>query len=438
MGAGVTQKSELEYRLSNLDGSPLSLLNSRIPASMLAGPASSVGDGLVSADLTITGNAVRIGRVADADILDLKGRIVWPRTVDCHTHLDKGQTWERSRNSDGSFEGAGVAAVSDRAKYFDAKDLRDRAEFQLRCAYAHGTSAMRSHADADPRTLDIVLGVLGELSADWCGRVDLQLCPFASCHSENLKDVALAARRVGGALSLFLTSDQDLPPALDRALGLAERHGLALDVHADETLDPNSHCLRALAEAVIRTGFEGSVLAGHACALMAQTTDAADRTLDLVARAGISVVCLPLCNSYLMDRTEHRTPRVRGGTLVHEMRGRGIPVAFGSDNVRDGYYAYGDLDMVDLFRHAGRTLQLDHPVGDWPASVTAIPAAIIGSTAGQIRDGGRADLIVFGARNWSEYMARPQSDRIVVCDGSLVDRTAPPHSELDHLRGMHP
>jgi cytosine deaminase len=60
-----------------------------------------------------------------------------------------------------------------------------------------------------------------------------------------------------------------------------------------------------------------------------------------------------------------RTPRWRGVTLVHEMKARGIPVAFASDNTRDPFYAYGDLDMVEVMREATRIAHLDHsmPIG---------------------------------------------------------------------------
>ena len=62
-----------------------------------------------------------------------------------------------------------------------------------------------------------------------------------------------------------------------------------------------------------------------------------------MAKAGISVVSLPMCNLYLQDRrTDGTTPRWRGVTLLHEMKARGIKVAIASDNTRDPFYAYGD------------------------------------------------------------------------------------------------
>ncbi len=81
-----------------------------------------------------------------------------------------------------------------------------------------------------------------------------------------------------------------------------------------------------------------------------------------------------MCNLYLQDRQPHRTPRRRGITLVHEMAARGIPVSFASDNTRDPFYAYGDLDMLEVLRQATRIGHLDHTSDDWIRSVITTPA----------------------------------------------------------------
>ena len=49
------------------------------------------------------------------------------------------------------------------------------------------------------------------------------------------------------------------------------------------------------------------------------------------------------------DQRGERTPRWRGVTLLHELRSHAIPVAIASDNTRDQFYAYGDLDMLEVF-----------------------------------------------------------------------------------------
>ena len=49
------------------------------------------------------------------------------------------------------------------------------------------------------------------------------------------------------------------------------------------------------------------------------------------------------------------TPLWRGVTLLHEARDAGVAVAIASDNTRDQFYAYGDLDMLEVFNQVGTT-----------------------------------------------------------------------------------
>ena len=429
-------------------GETFSLRGVRLPACTVgAAGLPAAGDGLVAADLAVSGGRIDWigapgGRGDLAPGPDLAGALVWPRPLDCHTHLDKGQVWARSPNPDGSFAGAGQAAAADAERYQDSDDIAARAGFQLAAAHAHGTAALRSHVDGNPAVFDRAFEVLGGLAETWRDRLTLQLCPFTGPEEpaewvEHL--AAKAATRRPGILSGFLYTTPGLEDFLGRMIALAERFGLALDFHADENLDPESHCLRAVAAAVLRTGFQGPVLVGHCCALAVQPRAEMDRTLDLAAEAGVGVVSLPLTNAYLMDRRGAESPRHRGHAPVAEMRRRGIPVALASDNVRDGYYAYGDLDLPELFRDAVRIMQLDHPVGDWVSAVTTVPADLMGLPGlGRIAAGGAADLVIFRARNWSEFVSRPLSRRVILSGGRPLDTAPPDYEDLDDLKGMEP
>jgi cytosine deaminase len=143
-----------------------------------------------------------------------------------------------------------------------------------------------------------------------------------------------------------------------------------------------------------------------------------------------------MCNLYLQDRVRGRTPRWRGVTLLHEMAARGIPVALASDNCRDPFHAYGDHDMLEVFREAVRVAHLDRPLGAWPRAICHTPAAIMGLDAGVIRQGGSADLVLFRARSDAELLSRPQADRKVLRAGRLIDSLPPDYRELDETLGL--
>ena len=407
----------------------LTLANLTAPSCLVGAPGS-----LASVDLTIEGGRI----VAETgERVDMNGAMVFPALVDLHTHLDKSQIWSRAPNPDGTSDSARLAVAADRTARWSATDVRRRMEFALRSAFAHGTRAIRTHLDSFPPQHAISFGVFRELRDAWAGRIELQAVNL--CSVDVLGDeVAFGAivdevAASDGVLGCIVMPHPELRPRLAGLLETAARLGLAVDLHVDETGDPSSASLRDVAECVIATGFDGAVTVGHCCSLAVQEETEALATLDVVARADLSVVSLPMCNLYLQGRGAGRTPRWRGITLVHEMKERGISVSFASDNTRDPFYAYGDLDMLEVMREATRIGHLDHSDSDWTHAFTTNPARAAGFAMPSLEVGAPADLVICKARSWTELFARPQSDRIALRHGRPIDRTLPDYAELDDL-----
>jgi len=410
----------------------------------LAGPQDR--DGFVRADISIADGRIkaiapRDGRPIPPRSVDLAGRIVLPAFVDCHTHIDKGHIWPRMPNPDGSFMGALSAVGTDRMAFWNAEDVARRMDFSLRTAWAHGTRAIRTHLDSVPPQETISWDVFTEVRDRWKGRIDLQAAALTGVETirdgEWFKSLADRVSRAGGILGAVTYMIPDVVEMIDRVFVEAMERGLDLDFHADETDDASSVSLRLIAEAAIRHRFEGNILVGHCCSLARQPDAEALRTLDLCAQAGLAVVSLPMCNMFLQDRGGNATtPRWRGITLVHELKARGVPVAVASDNTRDPFYAYGDLDMLEVYREATRIAHFDHPVDDWPRAVGRTPASVMRlDDAGTIAAGASADLVVFRGRSWTELLSRPESDRTVIRAGLAIERAIPDYSELDDVVG---
>ena len=424
------------------------IANARVPAVLLDTPGDGGqpdSDGLVTRDLRIhEGNINAIETPAsrsDAATHDQRDGMVLPCFVDMHTHIDKGHIWPRAPNPDGTFDGALATVAEDRTALWRAEDVRRRMDFALRSAHAHGTAALRTHLDSSAPQHRISWPLFAEMRDHWAGRIDLQavsilaIDDFLTDHGPEL--AALIARH-GGVLGAVTFMIPELDAALDAIFRLAAEYRLDLDFHVDETADPQARSLRHVAQAALRNRFTGRVVCGHCCSLANQSDDEADNTLDLVAEAGIAIVSLPMCNMYLQDRQADRTPRWRGVTLLREMRARGIPVAVASDNTRDPFYGYGDLDGLEVLREAVRIFQLDCPVGDWIAAVTSWPADIIGAEGrGRIAVGGPADLVLFDGRTYSELLSRPESGRRLIRDGRPIDRALPDYRELDDLMELN-
>jgi cytosine/creatinine deaminase len=423
------------------DAPHLVLRNASVPRALLRLPAAPDGD-TVALDIVVEQG--RIARLAPAgtvagEAVDLDRGMVWPCFVDLHTHLDKGHIWPRAPNPDGTRAGALAAVAADRETNWNAEDVRARMDFALRCAYAQGTRAIRTHLDSIGQQPWISWPVFREMREAWRGRIELQAValfhPDAAADDEWLAALAALVAESGGVMGGVPYMRADMEDYLARVFGHAEARGLDLDFHVDETDDPGAATLRHIAQTAISRRFPGRITAGHCCSIAVQEPDEVDRTLDLVAEAGIAVVSLPMCNMYLQDRTPGRTPRWRGVTLLHEMRARGIKVTVASDNCRDSFYAYGDHDLVEVYREATRIAHLDHPVGDWPQAVTTTPAAVAGFGDMVVAEGAPADLVLFRARNFNEFLTRPQADRVVLRAGRPIDRTLPDYRELDYLMG---
>ncbi|PTW63273.1 cytosine deaminase [Breoghania corrubedonensis] len=380
-----------------------------------------------------------------ATVVDLDAGMILPTLVDSHVHLDKGHIWPRHANADGTFPSALQTVSQDRIANWSAEDVRARMDFALRCAYAHGTSLIRTHIDSLPPQDEITWPVLCEVIEDWSDRLSLHgSCLFGIDRLDSddgfLQRIANRIKATDGVLGAVTYMVPRLDEHLDTIMQAADERGLDLDFHVDETSSPDARSLARIAEAALRNRYSGNILCGHCCSLACQDEAEADRTMDLVARAGIAVVSLPMCNMYLQGRRNPGetpdTPRWRGITLLHELKRRGVRVMVASDNTRDPFYAYGDLDMVEVFTQATRIAHLDHPASDWIRSVTTTPADVLRHPdKGRLRVGGGADFIAFRGRDLFEIMARPSAPRDVFRNGRLIPRILPDYRELDALMG---
>lgn len=429
------------------------LANARVAPSLLDMP----GAGLDGAELALRVDDGVISAIEplardDAQVFDLRGATVFSAFVDPHTHLDKGDLLAVGARPERDLFAAIDAVRADYA-HWTRHELEARIGFALRTAYAHGTRSLNSYCDWSVPEGPLSWLILQEQRARWRGRIELRLTSLAAI--DVLTDAAAAqslgraVAEAGGVLGFFVYPAADVAALLPRAFDLAERCDLRLDFHVDEHVTPPVANLPLLARLTRERNWGTRTVCGHACALSVLPAAELDAALDAIAASGLALVSLPYTNLHLQDSSPHlslstppntplRTPRLRGIAPLHEARARGIPVALGSDNHRDGFFPGGDLDALQTLALAALAAQLDDPAVRWIDTITRSAAGALGlAWDGVLRVGAPADLVLHPGRSSAEVLSRATCGRQVIRAGqrlAAADAELPDLRELDGLR----
>lgn len=383
------------------------------------------GGGAV-ADIRIVG-----GRIAEiAPVLaprpgeaveDVSGLLVLPGLVDAHMHLDKtlvGLSWIPH------------AAGPTRASRIDTEKrmrgtlpltVEARAVALARQCASFGSAWLRSHVDVD---LEAGLsGLEGVLAArERCrGLIDIQIVAFPQSGVARAPGVAglldaaigMGADVVGGMDPAGY--DGDPVEQLDTIFAIADRHGVGVDIHLHDPGELGLWQIGLVAERTRALGMSGKVVLSHAFCLDAPAGPSLDRAIEELAGAGIAIVTYG--------------PGGPGLPPVTALRSRGVAVAAGNDNIRDGWSPFGDGDMLEramLIAHrAGWRTDPDIDVALDMASGTA--ASVLGIEGHGLAVGGRADLFaVPGDTPAAAVVSRPpralvvKAGRVVARAGTLV------------------
>jgi cytosine/creatinine deaminase len=345
---------------------------------------------LEGATIVAVGEAV--AQPGDA-LVDLAGHLLLPAAAEPHAHLDKAFLAERIPNPTGDLMGA-IRAMESSRHLVDRADIEARAERAALMMAANGYAAVRTHVDATreegTRSVEALVAVKKRLA----DVIDIEIValagfpvvgvPGADHRSILIDSLAAGADLVGGCPHL----DDDPAAATAVYLSIASAAGRAVDLHTDETLDPAATGLAELARQVL-AGFDQRVTASHCVSLGQQSLAQQQATAESVASAGIGVVTLPATNLFLQGRGV--VPMPRGLTAVAVLRGAGVTVAAGADNLQDPFNPVG---RACPFETAALTILTAHLLPDhaWGA-VSTEAHRVLGRPVPELRVGALADLI---------------------------------------------
>lgn len=345
-------------------------------------------------------------------------RTAIPLPVEPHVHLDKAFTIHRTRAANPGLFGAIEAMAGDKTNW-TADDLRTRIHAGMEEAWASGCRAIRSHVDWNDPAVPLAWDVAAEVAQDWSTRMPLIRSSLSGIDLLGDPDIgpSIAARvaRDGQVLGAFVYRHADLAARIPYVFDQAEKHGMMLDFHVDEGLEMEATGLDLIIAEATRRRMGERVLCGHACSLSIRPD--APRVIEAMARAGVALTVMPTTNLYLQDMTPGRSPRMRGLAPAQELRSAGVPVLFGSDNVRDPFYPMGIHDPLESLRLAALSAHI--APGDWLDAITTAPARALGLSPQRLALGEAADFLLLPAPDVLAALARPGVPRQVIRRGLL-------------------
>ena len=357
-------------------------------------------------------------RPAGVEIVDLDNALVVPGFVEGHVHLDTsfyGDAWRPHKPCASGFN------VHERVA-FQAENLAAaapmdvRARNQLDLCIGHGTTHMRSHVMVDGsvglRSLETILKVRDE----YRDLIDIQLVAFpqsgilGSPGTPQLLDdaIGLGADVVGGLDPASF--DRDVEGHLDVVFGVAQRHGVAVDIHLHDAGMLGAFAIEQIAARTRSLGMEGHVAVSHAYALGDIPVDILKRTADALARSGVAIMT--------------NAPGNRPLPPVAMLRKAGVTVFSGNDNIRDSWWPYGDGDML------GRAMMIGYRSGFYTDDelaiafdlVTAAGAKALGFENYGLQVGAKADFVTLNAAHVQEAVVARPAGRSVYKGGMLTAR----------------
>src|SRR4051794_37964025 len=391
-------------------------------------------------DLSIEGDQIAAIRPAgaigtgDHTELDAQGCLLSPPLVDPHVHMDAVLTVGEPRYNESGTLIEGIQTWAERKPSLTHEDVKDRAREAIRWEVAQGTGLIRSHVDVCDPSLTALKALL-ELRDEVRDIVDLRLIAFPQdgiLSFADGKELMREAMRLGcdviGGIPHYEWTREDGVEEVNFIFDLARETGAPIDLHCDETDDEHSRFLEVVAARTMRDGMQGRVVAGHTTAMGSYNDAYAFKLLQILKRAGVTIVANPLDNIVLQGRFD-TYPKRRGMTRVKELDAGGVNVACGHDSIMDPWYPLGRGSMLDALSMLVHVAQMSGRMELFRAyeMVTMNPARAAEVPWG-VKEGLPANFVVFDCEDEAEAIRLRPAARWVVRNGRVVAETQPARS----------
>lgn len=338
--------------------------------------------------------------------IDGKGKVVIPGLVESHIHLDKALIADRLPNKSGTLQEA-LKVTAELKSTFTREDVQERAERALQMVIKRGTTHIRTHAEFDPIGGFHGFEVIMELKEKYKDFVDMQVVAFPqegiikSPGTEELmyKAMDMGADVVGG----IPYNDTDAKEHLDIVFEIAKKYDKDIDLHQDFFDDADKQTIEMVAQRTIDEGYVGRVSVGHLTSLGAVPSDKLKPIIELMAKARINVMALPMTDLHLGGRHDDYNVR-RAVTPIRKLRDGGVNVVLATNNIRNPFTPYGNGDLMQV---AMLAIPVAHLGGadDLPTvlpMITSGPAKALGFDHYGIEEGKPATLVLLDTDRYQD------------------------------------
>jgi len=302
--------------------------------------------------------------MAAVETVDLGGKLVSAPFCDTHLHLDYVFTARKpgAVNETGTlFEG--IQRWSETKSDLTVDEIKERARKAVAMEVHHGVQYIRSHADVTDPNLTSLKALL-ELKEELKDIVTIQIVSFPQEGMYSYKggaDLVEEGLRMGadcvGGIPHYETCREFGEKSMHKVVELAAKYGKLIDVHCDETDDPNSRFVELLSALAYAEGIGEMTTASHTCSLGSADNAYFFHLTKLLKAAKINFACAPTENLYLQGRQD-MFPKRRGITRVKELTDNGINVSLGQDSMQDPWYPLGNGNMMIILDYVLHLAQM--------------------------------------------------------------------------------
>ncbi len=287
--------------------------------------------------------------------IDLGGKLVLPPYVDPHLHLDYVYTLSEL-GQEGAGSGTLFEAIELWPKFKETltvESVKKLAMKGIKDEVSQGVQHIRTHIDVtDPNFT--ALKALLEMKEDLKSTVDIQIVAFPQQGMYTYKgglELVEEALKMGadivGGIPHYEPAREFGERSIHDIVKLALKYDKQIDVHCDETDDPNSRFVELLNALVLMEDYGTMATASHTCSFGSADDSYAFRMMDLFQKSKMNFISCPTENAYLQGRQD-TYPKRRGLTRVKEFIESEINVAFAQDSINDPWYPMGNGNMMNI------------------------------------------------------------------------------------------